>query len=232
MLRRLPELGSRPAGLRRSVSCHGRVTPRGHPSAQHSETGHACPHKTGWTPLDGFYDMRQVIPRTQAPPGKPSTFHLPTAPPAHTKPRDRKDPDHTRTNRAAKATPYTITAVQGLASAVPPADEEPVGVFPRQPRGAPLSGITYSQPAHDSHEAAGDAKAAHPAPTKRGLAAHMTFAAARSILVDRTPAPDSKRSPRRLMTRQLGQHWISISTVRTRRPAPETAKINNLPHLA
>ena len=47
---------------------------------------------------------------------------------AHTKPRDRQDPDHTRANGAAKATYYTITAVQGLASAVPPANEESSGV--------------------------------------------------------------------------------------------------------
>src|SRR5258708_7541598 len=58
---------------------------------------------------------------------KASPFQLPSVPPAHTKPRDRKDPDHTRTNRAAKATSYTITAVQGLTSAVPPADEESAG---------------------------------------------------------------------------------------------------------
>lgn len=60
-----------------------------------------------WTPIDGLYNLCHVVP--------------------HTKPRDRKDPDHTRTNRAATATSYAITAVQGLASAVPPADEEPAG---------------------------------------------------------------------------------------------------------
>jgi hypothetical protein len=57
-----------------------------------------------WTPIDGLYNLCHVVP--------------------HTKPRDRKDPDHTRTNRAATPTSYTITAVQGPASAVPPADEE------------------------------------------------------------------------------------------------------------
>ncbi|SED95794.1 hypothetical protein SAMN05216533_1026 [Streptomyces sp. Ag109_O5-10] len=61
-----------------------------------------------WTPEDGLYNLCHVVP--------------------HTKPRDRKDPDHRRTNRAATATSYTITAVQGLASAIPPADQESSGV--------------------------------------------------------------------------------------------------------
>lgn len=26
------------------------------------KTGHTCPHRTGWTALDGFYDMCQVVP--------------------------------------------------------------------------------------------------------------------------------------------------------------------------
>lgn len=60
---------------------------------------------------------------------KASPFQPPSAPPARTKPRDRKDPDHTRTNRAAKATSYTIAAAQGLESAVPPADQEPAGAL-------------------------------------------------------------------------------------------------------
>ncbi|RPF31018.1 hypothetical protein EDD92_0838 [Streptomyces sp. TLI_185] len=41
---------------------------------------------------------------------------------------DRQDPDHTRTNLATITTSSAITAVQGLASAVRPADQEPAGV--------------------------------------------------------------------------------------------------------
>jgi hypothetical protein len=80
--------------------------------------------------------MCHVVPHTQRF-HKASPFQLPSAPPALTKPRDRKDPDHTRTNRAAKAPSYTITAVQGIASAVPPADEECAGDSEKYPLRSP-----------------------------------------------------------------------------------------------
>jgi hypothetical protein len=54
----------KPAGLRRAVRCHARITdPVDTLPAQDPETGHTCPHRTGWTALDGFYDMCHVVPR-------------------------------------------------------------------------------------------------------------------------------------------------------------------------
>jgi hypothetical protein len=53
----------KPAGLRRAVRCHARITdPVDTLPAQDPETGHTCPHRTGWTALDGFYDMCHVVP--------------------------------------------------------------------------------------------------------------------------------------------------------------------------
>ncbi|MFE2066289.1 IS30 family transposase [Streptomyces sp. NPDC059467] len=56
----------RPAGLRRTVSCQlsrANHTPRGRPPGTGSRTGHKRPHRTGWTALDGFYDMCHVVPQ-------------------------------------------------------------------------------------------------------------------------------------------------------------------------
>ncbi len=50
-------------GLRRAASCHGRVTnPVDTLSTRDPEMGYICPLRTGWTAVDGFYDMCHVVP--------------------------------------------------------------------------------------------------------------------------------------------------------------------------
>lgn len=86
------------------------------------------PPRAGVDSLDAKRRFRLPVPCGIAHAGdshKASPFQLPSVPPAHTKPRDRKDPDHTRTNRAAKCHLIHHHAVQWLAIAVPPTDEEP-----------------------------------------------------------------------------------------------------------
>jgi hypothetical protein len=54
-----------------------------------------------WTPLDGRYGLCHVVPRTHATSIRRRPSSRPQSLP-RTKPRDRKDPDRTRTNRATR----------------------------------------------------------------------------------------------------------------------------------
>jgi hypothetical protein len=77
--------------------------------------GPACSH---WTGMDGVSNLCHVVAAPAGDSHKASPSGCPVTP-THTKPGDRQDPDHTRTNRAAKATNCTIITVQRLASAAP-----------------------------------------------------------------------------------------------------------------
>jgi hypothetical protein len=99
---------TRPARLRRAVRCHARITesvdtlPHRIPKLDiHVRIGLDGRPWTASTTCAMWYRTRRRF-------RKASPYQLPSAPPALTKPRDRKDPDHTRTNRAAKAplTPF------------------------------------------------------------------------------------------------------------------------------
>lgn len=132
----------RPRRIGGASSCHRRVTnlidalpPNGPELDIRVRIGLAGRPKTVLPTCAMWYRTRRRIPKGVVLPSAP-------VPPAHAKPRDRKDPDHTRTNRGAKATSYTVTAVQGLTSAVPPADEEPAGrllPYPRQSLSVPIA---------------------------------------------------------------------------------------------
>jgi hypothetical protein len=83
-----------------------------------------------WAPLEGRYGLCHVVSRTRA----TSIWRRPSSRPQplpRTKPRDRKDPDHTRTNRAARASSMHHHR-SSVASRIPRSAADRVPGGPRQ----------------------------------------------------------------------------------------------------